>query len=209
MATRPRVELTGDTCRAFRADRGRGPRFDGVEAHFLEARALGRRPRLGRELCVCRTAPQRERVAELVHRCGGGLCRDCQRGIDRAFESGRVDLLRFHVEHVARGHRPQRLDAVLPAQLVHEGLQRRGRGLRWLTLPEIVGQPIDRDHLPGVDEEEGQERAPLRPGQGNLATRGADLERTQDAELHGLPALPAPAHRRRPQCKAYARRHRG
>ena len=57
--------------------------------------------------------------------------------------------------------------------------------------PELVDQPVSRNHLARVQEEHGEQRTWLGPAQGNLAAFVPHLERSQDSELHLLASLPA------------------
>ena len=52
-----------------------------------------------------------------------------------------------------------------------------------LARVEIVGEPVDRDHLVRVQEEDGERRSLLRPAEPDLAALVGDLERSQDPEL--------------------------
>jgi hypothetical protein len=52
-------------------------------------------------------------------------------------------------------------------------------------VPEVVDQPIARDDLAGVEHEDREQGALLAASQPKRSTVVDDLERTEDAELHG------------------------
>src|SRR5262249_23046135 len=51
-------------------------------------------------------------------------------------------------------------------------------------LPELVDQPVDRDGLVSVQEEDGEQRALLGAADTNLASLRPDLDRAEDPKLH-------------------------
>src|SRR5262245_51889040 len=62
--------------------------------------------------------------------------------------------------------------------------QRRLGGGWWLTAPEIVDEPIAREDLAGVEDENGEQGALLPASEREGFTALDDLERTEYAELH-------------------------
>ena len=105
-------------------------------------------------------------------------------------EPSQVDLLPRDAQDVARSLRHQQLIAVIgPAGI--QGLPqprdvdlnelRRARG--WAGAPELIDEPIARDDLIGVQEQEGEQRALLRRPQRHRPALVPDLKRTEQPEL--------------------------
>ena len=151
-------------------------------------------------------APERE--AALERRGGGGRAAGGELPpalLEQRLEAVSVELLRGDGEDVAVLPRGQRRAAVrqrlAQARDLHVEHPRRGR--RRLLAPQRVGDPLGRQRLVRVQQQEREQRAPPVPAQRDRAATSQDLERAQDAELHagrvaGRGAT-LPARRRAPQ----------
>ena len=152
--------------------RGRSSSWDSSATTWRSFRRshLGLRPRFVGDVRERLAPPQGERIgeedagvvepAELL-----GLDGRC----DIALEPHGIDLFGRDVEDVpgragdedARRRSGSAVRFEGPSQVRDVRLQRRrGRG-RWLTVPELVDEPVDRDDPPRLEEEERQERAVL------------------------------------------------
>ena len=132
------------------------------------------RERDGLEVRERATSPERERAGEVLMRFFGvplgelGLP-----GCDERLEPAQVDALASDPECVARRACDQQL--LVPAgrvgieQLAELGdmhLKRRPPRVRRAPGPQLVDQAVPRDDLVRMQEQEGEQRALLRPAQG-------------------------------------------
>src|SRR5581483_1119180 len=166
-----RLELSDELWMATRAQVALDPLLQAAKAELLEACGLsGREPVIG-EVGQRRPAPERERLGQLPLAV-------------QPAEPLEVELPVLDAESVPRR---VRLHALFPEQLpqrrdVH--LQRLVRRLRRVVLPEGVEQPVLRDDLVRVQQQDGQERPLLRAAQVDDPVAGDDLQRAEDPELH-------------------------
>ena len=168
---------------------GLDPLLERGEAKFVEPRDLGLRERLVREVGERRTTPERQADAQRL----GGLCRSVvgQRPpsvIEGALEAVQVELARGDLHHVpvpAREQRSLRIAvAERLAELRHVDLDGLGGGRRRRPTPQVVDQPLARDDLVRVQQQERQERALTTPTEQDLAILRGHLEGTKDLVLH-------------------------
>ena len=106
---------------------------------------------------------------------------------DERFEARQVEPIAVDAQDVAGRLRLQRLRTEELSQMRYEILERRRRRLRGSFTPQLVDEPLGRNDLARVHEEERQQRSLLLAAQRNRAVISDDLERTQDPELdHGF-----------------------
>ena len=155
------------------------------EPQLLEVDALDGGERLG-ELGQRRAAPQHERLAKARRRRGGVAAG--QQGaalVVHAPEADDVEGLRLELDRVARrpGHQHRRGQHL--AELGDVDLHHLDRRLGGLLAPEVLDQALDAHGAVGVQEQPGQKRALLAPAQEEGRRAVADLERSEQPELHG------------------------
>ena len=64
-------------------------------------------------------------------------------------------------------------------------LESGGGVLGWIAAPELLDQPVARDHPPRIEQEQGKEAALLGPAQAEDPLALAHLERAEDGEVKG------------------------
>ena len=138
-------------------------------AELLEARDLTLRPWLVPELGEREASPQCERLLRSTF------------GHQR-LEAGRVELVGLEPERIPRWTRGDPVLTQLLSQLRDVDLQGSLRGLRRPVAPERVDQPLARQDLVRVQQEDGEERARLA-AQGEGPSVGHDLEWPEDLEV--------------------------
>jgi hypothetical protein len=69
-------------------------------------------------------------------------------------------------------------------ELRHAHLQRRDAGSGRLDAPELIDQPVARDDLVRMQEQESEQRPLARAGERHLLPVAGDLQRPEDSELH-------------------------
>jgi hypothetical protein len=70
------------------------------------------------------------------------------------------------------------------SQLRDVGLQHLGRGRRRPLAPELVDQPLDRDGLVRMEQQDAEQRALLRRVKCDRAGVVRDVQRPENPELH-------------------------
>ena len=179
---------------ALEVDRELG--FERDDVQVLQALALGLRPRFVRDVRERLAPPQGEGIgeedagvvepAELL-----GLDRRC----DIPLEPHGIDLFGRDVEDVPgragdedarrRPGSPVRFER--PSQVRHVRLQRRrGRG-RWLTVPELVDEPVDGDDPTRLEQEQREEGAVLGRAEVDRAAFGDHGQRARAARTRDAP----------------------
>ena len=189
MFRRERLEL-GDECEvAAERELGVEALLDDRQPQLLETLDLDPRERL--ELEIRKWSPRPERFGgteRLGRRLGVTLCGGLAPVCRQALEVLEVELARLDAQQVAGRPRRQswlvarRRDQHL-AQAGHLVAQRVVGRAHALVGEELVDQPVARDHPIRVQQEEGQQRALLRPADGRNRSVHADDERTEDPEL--------------------------
>ena len=162
---------------------------------------LGERlePKVGQR----RTAPQRERLAQIVPGSGGVAGGERRPAcVHEALEAQQVELLGSKADDVSRRLGRDRIGGTLgrepSPQLRHTNLKRLHARRRQDRPPELVEQPIGRHDLVRVEQQEPEQRAPPSPrmrttsslgmlswlqdrvdpaGVGNLGQRASSLRR--------------------------------
>ena len=107
---------------------------------------------------------------------------------DPCLELPDVDRVGVGVQLVARRARREDSFRAEPLERLSQvgdvDLDRMVGGPRWAVAPQQIDQPVDREDLPGVQQQDREERALFRRAQvGRDPTRG-DLERTKEPIVH-------------------------
>ena len=156
------------------------PLLDAGEAKLLEPCDLrGGEPVRG-EVGEGRAAPQRKRLVEPPRRA-------------QALELGEVELVVLDCDQVPGRLPLQALVTDRLAQLGHVDVQRFVDRLGWVVLPEQVDQPVAGHDAVALEQQRGEQRTLLGPAQVERSPIRADLEGTQDAEVHARPTLRSPS----------------
>ena len=156
-----------------------------VQAKLLEPTDLMLGERLVGELGERRAAPHRERFAQQQRRAlrvTGGLRSAPVR--DPLLEPVDVELPRPDAECIASCQRLETAVAQDAAQLGDVVLDDLRRRRRRLLGPELVDQPVRRERFVRVDQQKREQRALLAAADRDLPPVVADLERTEDVEIH-------------------------
>ena len=156
------------------------------QAHLLQACDLALRERLVLQVGERRPPPQRQRLAQHPRR---RRRRGRARLLDERFEALQVQLPRLDVKHVTRCPGHDDVGAERAAEMRDVHLQRLAGGLRRSVAPQLVDEPLGRDHLVAVQEEKRQQRPLLRRLDGNRAACADDLQRAKYPEFHPAPNL--------------------
>ena len=174
----------------------RGPELD--ESGRLEPRELAVDVRQGRPV------PQRERLPQTHGRLLGLPAERPPPLVAEALEPREVELPVLDPEHIpgtagreglsVRAARSLRLEE--PAQRRHVPLQGLDCRRRRPLAPELVDQPVARDGLVRLQEEDREERALLPRAERDEAVAVANLDRPEDPEVHALILAPLPGHYR-------------
>ena len=173
-----------------------------LRAQVLEPADLRLRPLRVGQVAERRPAPQRERAVERLQRGAG---REPGRGVHAALEPVRVDLVGRDGEPVAgplAHEQGGRRTAVAPglqvgAQVGDADGQRARGGVARDALPGGLEQRVGRHGAPRVDEQPRQDGALLGAGGRGAGGRPVDLDRAEDAEVHGADLTGAAAGRKR------------
>src|SRR5215204_5860817 len=181
------LELGDERRVAAEREVGVDPVLERGEPLLLEPRDLRLRERLVAEVGERTPAPQRERLPQLVG--GGGRVAPLERlaaGVRQRGEALGVQLSGRDAQHVAAALGPQRagLRPERAADLEDGVLERLGRRRRRGLAPQGVDQPLGRDDLVAVDQQQRDQRA--LPPAAQPYRRGSvdDLERTEDPVVH-------------------------
>jgi len=170
---------------------GRDPQFGGAEAEFGEPFGLRLDQRRRRDVGQRTAVPQAEGLGEQARRglrVPGHLRAPAVP--DQGLEQQRVGFVPGHPEHVAGGPGDQQV----PVGVVHQAAQPQhvdadqvGRPGRRLIPPELADQRLDRDDLPGIDQQRGQHGTPLGGSDPPPVFPGPDLNRSEQPEPHHYP----------------------
>jgi hypothetical protein len=184
---------------------GGQPVLKGVQAELLQSLPLGLGEGLVGDVGQGRAAPQPERLPQ--HLGGRPRLAALQQPVallGQRHEAGGVEVPgrdhqpvagRLGDQHPRR--RPGRATGFQrPAQVRHIGLQ-RGAGLGGLLLaPQLLDQPVERDHLVRMNQHHRQHGPLLGPPQLHPALAVHDLQGPEDPKLHRAPPPPDP-----PSCR--------
>ena len=167
-----RLELGGEGRMPARVEIRRDARFEGCEPALLEQPGAGASELLVGMIDKGRPAPQRQRGMRIVM-------------VDELSEAVGIELPRLDTEEIARRACGDAVSAERRAQRVHVHLQRIGGAGRRRRTPDPVDQPVGGDHLVGVKEEEGEQRArPRAAERDDDAVVVQHLQRPQHTEFH-------------------------
>ena len=153
---------------------------------LLEAPHVARGERRVGEVAERCAAPEPERLAQQVR---GGLGPPARQlapaARDELVEALHVALAGADAEPVP-GRGPRHRVAVAerlaqPRDVDLHGLDRPGRGV---LAPQRDRQPLGADRLVGIQEKDGEDRSRLGSTERDRAVGAADLQRSQDVELH-------------------------
>ena len=161
------------------------PPFQCKRPQFVEPSALGSRGIAGSEIAEGRTAPEGERGSEASRRrlgIAGGECARCLG--DEDLEPRKVDVAPVRPQPIAVGLRLDPGGPNRPAKTGDVDAERVVRTGRWILAPNLFDEPICRDRLADVQDEEGEDRALSAAADLDWAAGSDDLERTEHAELH-------------------------
>ena len=149
--------------------------------------------RLEGKLGQRRAAPERQCVVQGARGAPGSPRANSSRpSASSRSKRRRSSSSRPELEHVAgraRQQRPGREQLAQPRHVDVQGLHRR---LGRLLAPELVDQPVAGEHLVRVHEQQRQQRALLRARERQRPVAVANLQRSQDPELHCPTLLQAP-----------------
>jgi hypothetical protein len=171
-----RLELPGDLRVPARGEVGVDALLERREPQLLQPGDLRLRERLVGQVGERRPAPQAERLAQHPRgRAGIGAA-----GLgDQRLEARRVELRRVEAEHVARRAGDEPAVAELAAQARDVHLDALGDRRRRRLAPDLVDQPLRRDHVVGVQEQHREQRALLGPAERERATAVGHLQRAE------------------------------
>ena len=156
------------------------------DPRLLEAAHLAGCERLVRQVAERRAAPQAERLAQQLRRGVGPAGRQLAPAArDELVEALHVALAGADAEPVP-GRGPRHRVAVAerlaqPRDVDLHGLDRPGRRVR---APQRERQPLGADRLVRIQEKDGEDRSRLGSTERDRAVGAADLQRSQDVELH-------------------------
>ena len=146
-------------------------------------RRLGER--LVLEVRKRRTSPQRQRFVQALGRLGrepAGL--QLPRLVHQLLEPMQVQVIALDSDDVARRPCRQHVPGECLSKSRDVHAKRIGGALRRILAPELVDQPVRRDHLVRVDEKQREQRPLLGSAQRDLARIVPYLERPENPESH-------------------------
>src|SRR4029077_962417 len=151
--------------------------LDARKPELVEAIDLVPREVVVREVVRRGTAPERERLAQL-RGCRGTLERP---GFgEELLESVRVEVFRRDLQPVTGSDRLHGFRPELLAQARYVSLQRLGRGLGRLAVPQLVDEPVAGHRLAGVQQHDREQLSLLPAAQLDRGVAFADLERPEN-----------------------------
>ncbi len=163
------------------------PQLHGLQPQFFEVAALHIAQRPRRDVRQRLLTPQGERLAQL----GGGALQVSAFGqLRRAPAVGRelpkIALVLAEFEEVAGSPGEEPRGGVLAQRLPqahHIGADGRGGTRRRGVVPDVLGDPVDRDHPVGVEEERRHDHALPRCRHVHLTRVQPDGKRAQQQEV--------------------------
>jgi hypothetical protein len=159
------------------------------QPQLLEAGDLRLGEGLVGELDERRPAPERERTAQSRFRLGRRAGRERTSTLrQQALEPARIDRLGVDAQHVPR--RVRRQDAGVGqrlAQVRHVRLHDLGRGGRRARRPQLRDEALGGYHLVRPQEEQHEQRPLAAAPERERPIVVHDLERPENAEVHGFP----------------------
>ena len=183
------LELPGEPVVAPEDEVRVDPELDCCEPDLLESGDGRLGEALVSEVRESRAAPQRQRLTQPLRRVGReAASKHAPPLLHQALEAVEIEAVRLDPNHVAGRSGRQHVGRKRLAKSRDVDPQCRRRALGRVLAPELVDQPISGNHLVRVEQEDGKQRTRLAAGQRNLAAPVPHLERSQDPELHRLPA---------------------
>ena len=194
-ATRSSSSPTSSACTA-EGQVGVDALLQGVQTELLEPTDLGLRPRVEGEVEERRSTPEREGLPQLPRR--GRRVGPSRLGHE-ALEAVRVEAAGLDAKLVSRRPRRDRAVAKRATELGDVRLQDLRRRGRRLLGPESLDQPVARDLLVRVEQQDREQRSWLRCAQRDGIAFGDSFERPEDAELHLRQSVSERSTRRLPR----------
>ena len=162
------------------------------QPQFLQPGDLAlRKPFVG-EVRQRRPAPQRQRLAQPARRPPRIAAAQRQLGLrQRALKPCHIDIIGPDPKLITT--RPRHQPAAIPGgalgpelltQLRHIDVHALGRGRRRPLTPQLIDQPLRRDNLIAMQQQNGQQRPPLAATHDQRPTTTEDLKRAQQTEFH-------------------------
>ena len=174
------LKLTDQLCVAAEGEVGVDAFLHGIEAELLEPTDLGLRPRVEGEVEKRRSPRVQGPSAASAPQPVG---RPTRLGHE-ALEAVGVEAAVLDVELVPRRPRGDRARTERPSELGDVRLQHLRRCGGRTIGPEILDQPVARDRLVRMEQQNREERLGLRRAQRYGVAFGESFERPEDAELH-------------------------
>ena len=169
---------------------GVDPELHRLEPHLVELADRVAREGLVLEIGQRATPPHAERLAQRGCRGGGvAALQPSARLGHEALEAQQIEILVANLDQVARRHGADhaRLAVALRLEQLPEPrdmrLERRGRVLGRIVAPELVDEPVRRDHLVGVEQQQHQHPALAGPAEVQRRPVEPRLQRAEDAEV--------------------------
>ncbi len=182
-----RLQLADELAAAAELQVRLDPLLESELTQLLEPRRLGLHERVVREVRERRVAPERKRNPESRRPCGRLLA---PRSREQLLEEVQVELARPDAQHVPGSSGLEHV-AGAPERLAQRGdvdLNRLRGGLRDLLRPKRLCEPVGRDDLVRMEEQEREQRALAGSAEIERAPGIEHLERPQNLELHGANA---------------------
>lgn len=152
--------------------------FDRGEAQAVEPGDLGLRERLLGEVGKRGAMPECERLSQRARGERRLVARPELPCLpDEPLESVEVELVVLKLEEIAGSRRANPLGTERLSQPRDVDLDRLPRARGRVIVPEAVDQPVDRDDIVPVEEEEGEERALLPRPDGDALAAVLDFQR--------------------------------
>ena len=174
------AQLRDDLGVAAAGQLGRDPELGGVQAELGQAFGLRLDQRRRRDIGQRAAVPERERLGQLGRRSlriAGGVRAPAL--ADQGLEHLGVGVPRGQAQQVARSAGDQERAVGVteqPAQPEHVDADEVARLGRRRLPPYLVDQDVGGDDLPGVDQQRGQHRTPLRGPDPPPVLPGPDLQ---------------------------------
>ena len=186
------VELTDQGAMAAERQVGLDSVFERVQAQLLEPADLVLGEGLVGEVRQRRPTPETQRLPQGLRGAAVITALDCLAPRSgEALKPIGIDLVGVGLERVAPATGDEHALAELLAQVGDVDLHGLGRGLGRALAPELVDDPVDRDDLAPMKQQDREHRALPGSAKGNRSPIDQNLERTEDAEFHPGTSVPA------------------
>ncbi len=175
------LELAGQPGGAAALEVGVDPGLQGGDALLVEPGDGGAGERRVGDVGQRRAAPQREGVAQ---ERGGALGRRRPGLAHEVLEPGQVELRALDAQQVARLARDEPPVAHRTPQPRHVDLDALRDRRRRRLAPDLVDQPVGRDDLVGVQQQDREQGTLARAAERQRAAVRVGLHRSEQPELH-------------------------